>query len=56
MQRIVDRMLQSGVLSSSADAQDPALFEQAVRAYQRLVGIGETGLLDLNTVGRFLAP
>jgi|GEM_PF-3595124 len=56
MQRIVDRMLQSGVLNSSTDAQDPALFEQAVRAYQRLVGIGETGLLDLNTVGRFLAP
>jgi len=56
LQRIVDRMVQSGVLENSADAQDPALFDQAVRAYQRLVGIAETGNLDRDTVGRFLAP
>ncbi len=56
LQRIVERMIQYGLLGSSTDAQEPALFEQAVRAYQRLVGIAETGILDRDTVGRFLAP
>jgi hypothetical protein len=56
LQRIVERMIQYGLLSSSADAQDPTIFDQAVRGYQRLIGIAETGILDRDTVGRFLAP
>jgi len=56
LQRIVERMIQYGLLGSIADAQEPAMFEQAVRAYQRLVGIADTGILDRDTVGRFLAP
>jgi hypothetical protein len=56
LQRIVERMIQYGLLSSSVDAQDPTIFDQAVRGYQRLIGIAETGILDRDTVGRFLAP
>lgn len=53
--QVIERLVQLHFLNSAADAQDPALFAEAVRAYQSSVGIAATGVLDLPTIGRLIS-
>ncbi len=54
VQRIVDRLVGQHFLTSAADAQDPALFTEAIKAFQASVGISPTGMLDRDTIGRLV--
>lgn len=54
IQRITDKLVGLRFLSSAADAQDPGLFADAVKAFQSSVGISPTGTLDRDTIGRLV--
>jgi len=54
VQRIVDRLVGQRFLASAADAQDPALFAEAIKGFQSSVGISPSGTLDRDTIGRLV--
>lgn len=50
-QRMVERLVELHLLGSPAEAQDPALFAEAIKAFQARSGIAATGFLDRDTIG-----
>lgn len=49
--RIVARLVQLHLLATPADAMDPAVAGEAIKAFQNGVGIPPTGVLDRDTIG-----
>jgi hypothetical protein len=56
VQRIVERLVGLHLLASTADAQNPETFVQAIKDFQTSAGISPSGTLDRDTIGRLTTP